>query len=216
MKLDELIRRYIDAWNRRDLASMLDLLHPGAAYYDALWMESCVGRHLPKMLQESLDEEQYWYQMLGEPIEIEDGGVYRYAAFDLDGSEIGKRRFEGAEVLTVRDGKILTISDHYSDPDPMVLTEVARLAVLRHGLPAFVSAGHSAYKSVHVKNRLLQLMTSDKIYHDRTLTVVDLAEQLGCTVDHLLTLVNAEFGTDVKEFVDRPGTTYVADLLRRN
>ena len=119
-------------------------------------------------------------------------------------------------MLAVRDGKILTISNYYFDPDPTILKEVARLAVLRHGLPSYVSSGHGAYKNLHMKNRLFNVVASDKIYHDRTLTVVDLAEQIGCTVDHLLTLVKTEFGTDFKKFVDRPGATYAADLLRVN
>lgn len=216
MKLDELVRRYLDAWNRGDVAAILDLLHRGAAYYDALWMETCVGRHLARYMQEVLDEDEYRYEILGDPIVIDDGVIIRYAAFDRDDSETGQKRFEGAEVLTVRDGKILTISDYYCDPDPIVLKEVGKLAVLRHGLPSYVSAGHGAYKNVLVKNRLLEVISSSKISHDPELTVVDLAEQLGCTVDHLLTLVNAEFGTDIEEYVNRPGSTYAADLLRLN
>ena len=216
MKQDELVRRYLDAWNRRDVAAILDLLHPGAAYFDALWRESCVGRHLPNYLAEALGEDQYWYDLLGELIVTEDGVVYRYAGYSWDGTKVGKKRFEGAEVLSVREGKIMTISNYYCDPDPIILKEVARLAVSRHGLPTYVIEGHGAYKHAHVKNRLLKTIASAKVYDDRTLTVKDLAGQLGCTVDHLLELVNAEFGTDIQKYVDRPGTTCAADLLRVN
>lgn len=209
----ELVTRYFDAWNRRDLAAVLDCLSPGAAYYDALWRESCVGRYLPKYLEDNLAEDQYWYELPGELIVTKEAIVCRYVAFDWVESTIGKKRFEGAEVLTVQDDKILTISDYYYDPDTVVLEEIAKLSVLRHGLPSYVDARQGGYKQAQVKRRVVEALTRDFTRLDGSLTIADLAQQAGCSVDHLLTIIGKEFGIQVEKYRNRP-MTEVANLLR--
>ena len=213
MSFGERVRRYLDAWNRRDVPGILELVHPGAAYFDALYMETCVGRDLPKYLQDSLSVDEYWYEMIGDATLTEDGAMYRYAGRAWDGSTIGEKRFEGAEFLKVRGGKILTISNYYIDPDPKVLAEVARLAAIRHGEIAFVGGDCGTYKRIHVKNRLSRLMAKEKLYLDPTLTVGELAERIGCSVSQLGKILNAEFGTDFVSFVNHRRAEFAAELL---
>jgi hypothetical protein len=215
MKRRELVERYLDAWNRRDVAAVLELFHPGAAVYDALWRESCAGQFLPKYIQDGLEEDEYWYELTDELIYFDEGVIYRYAGYEWDGSQIGEKRFEGAEVMTVVNSRILTLSNYYYDPDPKVLMEVAKLSISRHGEPTYVRAASSGYKQVHVKHRLLHMMASDNIAVDRTLSVAGLAEKVGCNVDDLLRLVEEEFGTEIKDYVGREHTRYAVELLNR-
>lgn len=211
----ELVLRYLDAWNRRDVAEVLELFHPGAAVYDGLWRESCMGAFLPKYVRESLEEDEYWYKITGDLISFAEGVIYRYAGHDWYGSRIGEKRFEGAEVMTIRDDKIVTLSNHYFDPDPKVLLEIANLSVVRHGEPAFVSSGHSGYKQVHIKQRLRRIIDDESIELDRTLTVTGLAQEIRCNVDHLLRLVEDELGTDTRDFVDHEDERFAYELLAR-
>jgi hypothetical protein len=213
MKRSELAKLYFDAWNRRDAAAVLELFHPGAAVYDALWRESCVGSFLAQYIHESLDEDEHWYELSDELIYCQEGVICRYTAHEWDGTQVGEKRFEGAEVLTVHDGKILTSSDYYYDPDPKVLEEVAKLSALRHGVPAYVSGGHGAYKQVHVKQRLLEMLSGDAGAIAAELTVAGLAEKIGCSVEHLLGLAEEDFGADIEEYIGHETTKYAAELL---
>lgn len=206
----ELVEGYIAAWNRRDVAAALDLMHPGAAYYDAFWMETCIGRHLSRYLEEALAEDPYQYEMVGELTDCESGVAFCYAALDGD---TGEKCFEGAEVLTIRDGKILTLTDYYHDPDPVVLREVARLAETRHGLPTYVHEGHGAYKNVRVKRRLFDVLHGESTDLADSLTLADLSRLVGCTVDHLLTILNNEFATDTQALTDPIETISVSAIL---
>ena len=213
MNRRELVELYLDAWNRRDTAAVIELLHPGAAYYDALWRESCVGSYLAKYIQDALEEDEYWYELIDEPVDFEEGVTYRYAGHKWDGSQIGEKRFEGAEVLTILDSKIVTLSNYYFDPDPKVLAEIAKLSAMRHGVPAYVSGNYGGYKQVHVKHRLLHLMSGDTVTIDSKLTVAELAAKIRCSVDELLRLVEAEFGTEIKTYVGQEHKRYAVELL---
>ena len=164
-------------------------------------------------IQEGLEEDEYWYELTGELIYFDEGVVYRYTGYDLDGSAIGEKHFEGAEVVTVRNGKILTLSNYYYDSDPKVLVEVAKLSVLRHGVPTYVNAAYAGYKQAHVKDRFFRMLASDTLVVDPTVSVADLARQLGCRADHLLTLISEEYGISIEDYIGREDTTRAADLL---
>jgi hypothetical protein len=64
MRLEELAKKYVDARNRQDVG-VLELMHPGAAYYDAFWVKSCVGRDLAQWLQDSMDEKPKAHPSIG-------------------------------------------------------------------------------------------------------------------------------------------------------
>ena len=59
MDIDELVEKYINAWNRSDVSGLLDLMHPGAAYHDAFWAETCVGRDLALYFRDAMEEEPF-------------------------------------------------------------------------------------------------------------------------------------------------------------
>ena len=119
MHIEKLVERYVDAWNRRDLAQLLGLLHAGAAYYDALWRELCVGRDLPKYLRDGLDEDKYWYEITGDLVVADNSVAYHYAAYEWDGMKIGANCFQGVEILVVAGDKITGGIDGL---DPIALT----------------------------------------------------------------------------------------------
>lgn len=213
MKTTEISERYLAAWNRRDVAELLACMHKGAAYYDAFWMESCVGRELPQYFQDSFDEEPYRYEQLGDTIDTETGVVFRYSAHDRQDSNFVKPFFFGAEVLTLRDGLILTVSDFYCDPNRSNLVELARLASKRHGLPNHTKSGLGAKKALRLRQSLSSLLERAEVDSSSPLTASQLADQIGCTVSQLLTVIDAEYGTHFEEILDRNRTIYARDVL---
>lgn len=216
MNTQRLIDAYFSAWNLRDTDALLALMHSGATIYDAFWRETCVGRDLRQYLQNSFDEDIYWYRQDGDAIETESGVVYRYHAYeraDFDGRKV---ILNGAEVLTLRDGKIITISDIYCDPSPAALIEIARLAAKRHGESRYANAGLGALKSMRFRNRLAVAMNLDQVYLDPALTVQRLADRIGCSVLHLEDVINAMSGMGFSGFVNECRAKYARQLLAGN
>ena len=68
MDLEKLVEDYISAWNRKDIDGLLALLHRGFAVYNAFWMESSVGKDAAQYLRDTLDEDECWYQQIGDVI----------------------------------------------------------------------------------------------------------------------------------------------------
>lgn len=211
--LIELVDRYFDAWNRQDVSDLLELMHPGAAFYDAFWMETCVGRGLDRYFRDSMDEEPYWYVLVGDAIPTDSGVVCRYSAHHRSGSGPGELLHHGAEVLNVRDGRILTITDFYCSSKKADLEEVADLAARRHGVPSHTTAGLSALKTTRLKARLTAQIDEKRVYLDPDITLSRLAEELGCTFLELCIVVNRGFGTSFEELVDTHRIEHAKELL---
>lgn len=215
MNFEKLVDDYIDAWNRQDVAGLLELMHDGAAVYDAFWRETCVGKDLPQYLQDGFDEENHWYCRIGELMSIPDGVVYRYSAHERTESEIGPEVYTGAEVLVILSNKILTVSDYYCNPDRSSLIEIGELAAQRHGEPNHTKYGLGALKVMRYKANLSALMTEEKIYLDPNLTMSQVADRIGCSIEQLSYVVSRQFGPDSDIFLDSFRIQHAKPLLRQ-
>ena len=214
MNMDKLVERYIDAWNRQDIAGILELMHSGAALYDAFWMETCVGKDLPRYVQDGIEEENHYYQQIGEVMPVDNGVAFRYSAHERPDPTIGPVVYYGAEVLIVLDNKILTVSDYYCNPDRAALEEVAKLAAKRHGLASHTKSGLGAMRALRIKAALSTAIEHDKTYRDSSLTLSRLAEKIGCPVDYLSQVIEDEFGADFDAFLTNHRIRYARALLQ--
>jgi ketosteroid isomerase-like protein len=211
VEFDELVERYIDAWSRGDVDGVLALMHEGGAYYDAFWRETCVGSDLAMYLQGTIVEEPYSYQQVGDLIITGSGVVYRYSAHDQANSKYGEEIYSGAEVLTIRDGKILTVSDFYCNPERSALLEVAALDSKCHGEPKYATSGLSAIRFLHIKRRLSALMNRDDFSVNPMLTDEQLAGEVGCSVDELFHVVNINSRAELYSFLEQRRASYASD-----
>lgn len=213
MSIEELVQRYIRAWNRQDVAGLLDLMHPGAAYYDAFWTETCVGRDLAQYFQDAMDEEPFWYEQVGDLIDTDGGVAFRYSAHNRLDGEISAPILYGAEVLIVQDNRILTITDFYCDPSRDALEAVAELARQRHSVPSHTTAGLGELKTSRVKAALATKIQQDRIYLDPDITISKLAENVGCSIEQLSIVLNKYFGRDFDDIVNTCRIEYARELL---
>lgn len=213
MDRDGVVRKYIDAWNELDLGGLLALMHAGAAYYDAFWVETCVGRDLARYFRDAMDEEPYWYQQVGDTLCTDTGVVYRYSAHDRSSSIVDEPILYGADVLSIRDGKILTVTDIYCSPDLSDLEEIAVLAEKRHGLPRHADSGLSARKTARIKAYLSTSLDDEKVYLDPDITMSELADKIGCTLNQLTSVIENQFGSNFGRFLDARRVEYAKGLL---
>ena len=215
MNKKEIVRKYIDAWNQQDVTRLLDLMHASAAYYDAFWMETCVGRDLAKYFQDAINEEPFWYEQVGDSIDMRNGVVFRYSAHERKGRTIGDPIHFGAEILCLRDDKIITITDFYCNTDRASLEQVAQLVVERHGLPTHVNDGLGALKAARIKANLSWQINKAQVFLDPDVTIRELADKIGCTLDQLSAVIEKHFGTTSAVFVDAQRIEYAKELLKR-
>lgn len=216
MDLTRLVDAYNGAWNAQDVDRLLALMDKRASYYDAFWMEYVSGRDLAQYLRDSFVDENLWYDRVGEIIPVDNGVVCRYSASHHAGDGPGEYLFSGAEVVTFRDDKIVTVSDFYCDPRDGVLQEVAQYAARHHGETRQAESGLSALRALRFRRLLLDVVLDDKVYLDADLTQAGLAAQVGCSVEHLMQVITNEFGTNFHNFVDRYRINHARQLLRAN
>lgn len=202
MEPQELVERYLSAWNDHDIEGVLNLMHEGVAFYDAFWRENCVGHGLVQYLHDAFEEEPFYYQQIGNVIPTDHGVVFRYSAHRVHAGKIGEAAFEGAEVLTVLDDRILTVSDFYCDPDRTSLIEIAELAAKRHGESNFAKSGLSAIRSLRIRRRFSALVREGRLFQDKALTGSQLADQLDCSTDQLFQAISVESEEQLHEFLD--------------
>lgn len=213
MDLEKLVKDYHDAWNRHDTAELLQLLHKDASIYDGFWMEICAGEDLARYMNEGFDDDNYWYQPTGSLIPVDNGVVYRYSAHEWTDSGIGELVYRGAEVLILRGDKIISVSDYYCDPRQTSLEEVARLAVKSHGRPRRMRYGLGTVKASQFRALLSAMMDHDEVFLDPNLTLSQVADQMGCSVNQLTQLISTEFGASFYSFLDKHRVRYARDLL---
>jgi len=214
VNIDELVTKYIDAWNQRDVPGLLDLMHPGAAYYDAFWAETCVGRDLAQYFQDAMEEEPFWYSRVGDTITTENGVVFRYSAHQVAGSKIGEPIHFGAEILHVQNDKILTVTDIYCSSEEENLREVAELAVRRHGLPHHANSGFGALKMARIKAGLAVRLEEERDDLDPNITMSQLADRIGCTLSQLSVVIENQFGLGASDFLNVRRVNFSRELLR--
>ncbi len=200
--MQELVDRYLEANNARDLDAVMELLHPGVAYFDSFWRETCVGVDFRQYLADWLEIDTLVYKQIGELIIVDDQSVgFRYAALDEDKGEV----YRGAEVLVLTEGKILTISDYYCDPRREALEEVVSLSAKRHGAPKYASSGLGAAQRLQVRQQIMNLLDHDSLHLNADLTVHQLAELLGCTPGQFFRVLITDFNVPIDEtMVDQP------------
>jgi AraC-like DNA-binding protein len=213
---EEIVTKYIDAWNQQDVSGLLRLMHAGAAYYDAFWSETCVGQDLARYLQDAMEEEPYWYKQVGDTIGTENGVLFRYSAHLRSGSKAGEPVLYGAEILSLRDEKILTVTDIYCSPERSDLEAVAKLSARRHGLPSHVDSGLGALKTARITAKLSAGASRNKFILDPEITMAQLAENIGCTLDQLFKVIEKQFGSSPGQFLDSRRVEYARQVLEKD
>ena len=214
MEMQTLAKHYLDAWNRHDVDGVLALMHEGAAYYDAYWRETCVGRDLVQYLHDAFEDYTYLFRQVGDVMVTDSGLVFRYSAHEPKDSKGENSIFDGVEVLTVKYGRILTVSNHYCDPRRQSILALAELEATRHGETKYARSGLASIRSLQMNRELSALMDQDKVYLNPLLTPSQLANRIGCSIDQLFQVMNVERRADFHDYLDQFRARYARDMLR--
>lgn len=215
MDLHRFVADYLDAWNRQDVECLMGFLDKRATYYDAFWMEYCSGRDLARYLQHFFDDEPIWYTLSGELIAIDNGVIFRYIAHERAGSGPGAELFPGAEILNLREGKVVAISDFYCQPDEHSLQEIAGVVGQRRAEPYRIRYGLGSRRLTRLGDRLAQVMRKDRVFLDPELSQGALAAIVGCSVDELVQVLGDRYGAEIHVVVEQYRVAHARELLQQ-
>ena len=210
---EEIVKEYVIAWDTRDAPRLMRLLHPQASWYDAFWGETCSGPNLPQYIQDIFDLEKYWYEPDKEIIHTPNGVITRYIAYSRTDTAGDEPVFNGAEILTLADGLIMTVSDFYCDPSRNDLVETASFVERQHAHANIAPLGLSARTSGRIKRRLSELRTEMTVFLDPSLGVAQLAEHVGCSVMHLFHVLEEDMETSFLQFTLECRVRHATTLL---
>jgi len=213
MDREELAGLYVDAWNQRDAKELSKIMHPQASFHDTFWGETFSGSDLLKYFNTNLAADNYWYRSVGELIITPDAVINRYVAFESNDPEGLVPIYKGAEVVTVSNGLIMTITDFYCDPNPVELKEIAKLVEKRHGQSNIAPLGLSNKTSSRIKRRLAELAKDMTFFLEPSLTVTQLADRIGCSVMHLFHVLEEEKETTFLKLINEIRARYASTLL---
>jgi len=213
MDHQEILDRYIKAWNQGAVAQILRLMDPQAWYHERFWGETCTGRDLVRYFDTIFATDRCWYELDEALITTPTGFIFRYLAYDRSQPRKRKLIYKGAEVVTVADGLITGISDFYCDPNPVQLLEVATRIEERRQASNVARLGLSGKISGHIKRRLSELGDHTTIFLESDLNPSQLADRIGCTVSHLFHVLEEEKETTFRKFVNDWRIHFAATLL---
>ena len=201
MDREAIVNRYFEAWNQKDVPSLIKLMHPQASYYDAFWQESCSGKHLATYFSTNFEIDSHWYRKSEEIISSPNGFIAHYEAFHRDADLGTAPAFNGVDIFTTVDDLIMTVSDYYCDSTLSALIAVSLLAEGQHGRANVIEHGLGAKTANHIKRRLTEIAADTTVIFDTSLTVTLLSELVGCDVMQLFYVLEEVQNTTFLDFV---------------
>lgn len=216
MRAANFVESYFDAWNHHDPKAVADHLVADGTYRD-----------MPENVEQSHDEwiadlndffliSRHRYLLIGEVLTGKNTISFQYRANNPEPiKEIGLPiSYRGAEFITMQGDAALTISDYYDFPAPYQISKRTSMA-RGHQEQKYAKSGLSKEQQRLYSQQLEQVMQLRRTFIRPDLTLPKLAQEVGCSGNHLSQVINSEFGTNFFDFLNQYRIDYAKDLLSR-
>jgi len=202
MRATEFVESYFDAWNHRDPKGIADHLCADGTYLDIPEHSLRTPEELIVSLKNFFANDRHRYELIGEILKGENTIAFQYRMYPYgnDHKHPKQASYHGAEFMTLHGNEAYEITDYYDVP---VNTQVHKYA--KSGLTGSQLRKH--------KLRLDQVMRSQKVYLKPELTLPKLAEDVGCSVNHLSQVINSGFGTSFFDYLNSYRIEHARGLL---
>ena len=109
--------------------------------------------------------------------------------------------FRGAEFMSLEGNAAMTITDYYDHPPRANPNQ------------KYAKSGLDSEQQRKYSRRLEEIMQSQQVFLRSDITLPKLAEELGCSGNHLSQVINSEFNASFFEFLNQYRIDYAKDLL---
>lgn len=202
MHTAKFIESYFDAWNHNDPERVADHLASDGIYID-----------MPENIQRSHDElvvflDQYFeefphhYELIGEVLTSRNSIAFQYRVCPAGDCQETLRagQYCGAEFITLDGDAAVTITDYYDFPTAARADKYAKSGLQRSKMRVY-------------KKRLDHIMVSERAYLRSNLTLPELAQAVGCSVNHLSQVINAGFGMSFFDYLNSHRVRHARRML---
>lgn len=202
MQASKFVKSYFDAWNHADPEGVADHLAPGGVYLDITENIPRTHDQLVVSLSGFFADFPQRYELIGEILASMNTIAFQYRVRPMNDSTDGQSRtmYCGAEFMTLNGDAAVTITDYYDLPQQVSLDKYAKSGLRREQLQEYM-------------RRLDVIMESQHAYLRPDLTLPALAEEVGCSVNHLSQVINSGFEMSFFDYVNNYRVRHAKELL---
>ena len=204
----DFVESYIEAWNRHDAERVARHLGSDGLYCDMPRQEELTGDALVAHLIDYFSSDEYRYELIGDVLANADTVAFQYRVVPLDPGS-GAQGWSGAEFVRLDGSVARQINDYYREPGAP-----GRHAPVGSGGRRYAKSGLSVEAMERLLAALHEAMTGRRLYLDPDLSLPRLAEQLGCSVNHLSQAINAGHSMSFFDYINQFRVTEAARMLR--
>lgn len=218
MQAAEFVHSYVDAWNRQDAKAVAGHLADNGTYMDIPVHQNLSRGELIAHLEELFKLEAHHYQLCGEVLSGDTTIAFQYQVFPRKSKNEPKQTHTwfGAEFITLSNGEATEIADYYEQVGQTPHSSPLANTTTASRVQRYAKSGLSGPKMDQLKEHIGREMEVGEIYLRPDLTLPDLADKLGCTVNHVSQAINAGFGVSFFDYINEYRVHHAMGLLRDN
>ncbi len=202
MQATKFVKSYFDAWNHADPGEVADHLAPDGIYRDIPENVQSTPDELIISLSKFFADFPQRYELIGKVLTSKNTIAFQYRVRPVDDCQIGQSptTYCGAEFMTLNGDAAVTITDYYDLPQRANLDKYAKSGLRREQMHDYMQ-------------RLDVIMESPRGYLRPNLTLPILAEEVGCSVNHLSQVINSGFDMSFFDYVNSYRVRHAKELL---
>jgi AraC-like DNA-binding protein len=211
----EFVESYMDAWNHRDPEAVAGHLADNGTYIDVPENKQRTHDELIVSLTEFFSTYRHRYELIGEILKGRDTVAYQYRMQPVSKTEPGEIIY-GADFISLRGDTAVMITDYYDIPGQELRSEIARATSRSKGNHKYAKSGLNERQLHEYKNRLARIMQTEQVFLQPDLTLPKLAQQVGCSVNHLSQVINAGLGMSFFDYLNHFRIEHAKQLLTQS
>jgi AraC-like DNA-binding protein/ketosteroid isomerase-like protein len=215
MRAADFVESYFDAWNHSDAKGVADHLTADGVYCDVPENARRSHDELITNLNEFFSANRHRYELIGEILSSIDTIAFQYQMVSLEkvASDKSQNARRGAEFMTLHGDAAMTITDYYDVPGTTKASGIARMASRDANKNKYAKSGLNDHQLMTYKQRLEEIMRSQRVFLRPDLTLPKLAETVDCSINHLSQVINSGFGMSFFDYLNQYRIEHARELL---
>jgi len=210
----EFVESYFDAWNQHDPEGVADHLTPDGIYRDVRQNAQRNHDELVVFLDHFFNRYWHRYELVGDILSNDNTVAFEYRMIPPRGSRrLDNAVYQGAEFITLQDDSATLIADYYNVPEDVESSNVQQ----KQGAEQRSKYAKSGLTDARMRSYMMALdriMRHEEAYLDPELKLPQLAERVGCSVNHLSQVINSGFGMSFFDYINRHRVVRAKRVLR--
>lgn len=215
VRATDFVESYLDAWNHLDPEAVARHLADDGMYIDVPENARRTHDELIINLREFFQTHRHRYELIGEILQGQDTVAYQYRMLPVAESDSADVIY-GADFITFRGDTAVMITDYYEVPGQNLNSEIASATSRASSKNKYAKSGLNERQLHDYKNRLSNIMRAEQIFLQPDLTLPKLAQQVGCSVNHLSQVINAGFGMSFFDYLNHFRIEHAKELLTQS